>query len=288
VNRGEEKEGEGWVIDEKEVKEEEKLTGAEQSVDESGQGGGDASKGERGERVEAAFWELGRALDVETSARARARRRRSDAGRVQLTSRDLTALTWTGEQYAVFQPQLEQLLGCGRAIAYRTRSRWLRGGWADARIIRADQPPLVWLTRDGLRMCELEYPTWRPSAAMLAHVHAVNQVRLALAEARPDWAWTCERELARRQPRTASGVRLGHRHDALITTDQGEEIPIEVELTQKAATRTEGILREALRTYNQVWYFAPPARGRSIEKTAERLALRERVTVDAIPTASGS
>ena len=40
-----------------------------------------------------------------------AARRRSDAGILQITDRDILALTWMGEQYAITFEQLRQLLG---------------------------------------------------------------------------------------------------------------------------------------------------------------------------------
>lgn len=258
---------------------------------ENRRGGGGASVGagqgeQAPERVETAFWELGRVLEVEPlvgTELERRRARRSDTGDVRLTTRDIATLTWVGEQYAAFLPQLGRLLACSRGAAYHTRSRWIRAGWATGRAIRADQPPLVWLTAEGLRMCELEFPTWRPSAAMLAHVQAVNEVRLWVAEVRPDWGWTCERELARRQERTAAGVRIGHRPDALVETDAGQTIPIEVERTQKKAARMEAIMREAVKAHGQVWYFAPPGPARALERVADQLGLAGKVKVDPLP-----
>ena len=67
----------------------------------------------------------GGVLEVTATVRptraGRARRRRSDAGAIRATARDLALLRFTGEQYAVTVPQLARLMGRSEHAA-----RWLR------------------------------------------------------------------------------------------------------------------------------------------------------------------
>lgn len=57
---------------------------------------------------------------------ARARPRRSDAGHVKLSARDLELLRFVGEQYAVTLPQLARLMGRTVHAARWLRARWVR------------------------------------------------------------------------------------------------------------------------------------------------------------------
>ena len=108
----------------------------------------------------------------------RARRRRSDAGAIRATARDLALLRFTGEQFAVTLPQLARLMGRSEHAARWLRSRWERAGWARGRALLVGEPVFVWLTRPGLRVAGLPFREWRPNPGALAHIAAVNEVRL--------------------------------------------------------------------------------------------------------------
>src|ERR671922_2861795 len=118
-------------------------------------------------------------------AAARARRRRSDAGNLRCSGRDLELLSIVGEQYALSLPQLARVMGRSEHAARWLRSRWERAGWAQGRALLVGEPVFVWLTRRGLRAAGLPYRAWRPNPGALAHVAAVNEVRIELARAQP-------------------------------------------------------------------------------------------------------
>jgi len=188
---------------------------------------------------------------------------------VRASARDLELLRFVGEQFAVTLPQLARLMGRSQHAARWLRSRWERAGWAQGRALLVGEPVFVWLTRRGMRAAGLDFSVWRPNPGALAHIAAVNEVRLHLAERRPDAVWVCERELAR-EPRRELGGFGAHRPDALVVVDD-RELAIEVELTQKRRSRAELIMREHLAHYGGAVYFAALAPRRLLERLAEEI-----------------
>jgi hypothetical protein len=201
-----------------------------------------------------------------------ARGRRRDAGSVKASARDLELLGFIGEQYAVTLPQLARLIGRSHNAARWLRARWERAGWARGAALLVGEPVFVWLTRRGQRAAGSEYSLWRPSPGALAHVAAVNEVRLYVTERHPDAQWVCERELVR--------DRRVHRPDALVLI-AGREVPVEVELTHKRSARSERIMRELVARYGQASYFAAEGVRRTLEEVARDLG--GRVQVQALP-----
>src|SRR3954466_1983085 len=124
--------------------------------------------------------------------------KRVDAGLVRATERDLRLLRWTAEQYAVSIPQLARLMSRSEHAARWLRARWQRAGWAHGRTLLVGRPVFVWLTRDGSRIAGASFKVWEPNAGALAHIEAVNEVRLLVGQRRPGAVWVCERELSAR------------------------------------------------------------------------------------------
>ncbi len=192
-------------------------------------------------------------------------RRRRDAGLVKATARDLELLRFAGEQYAVSLPQLAALMGRSEHAARWLRDRWERGGWARGAALVVGRPVLVWPTRPGLRLAGLEFRAWRPNPGAVAHIEAVNAVRMHVMAKRPEAVWVCERELLRqREPQTA------HVPDGVVVLG-GREAAVEVELTQKSRVRAEAIMRGLLARYDAAWYFVAPGARRTVERTAEKV-----------------
>ena len=202
------------------------------------------------------------------NAAARARRRRSDAGEPRCSGRDLELLSIVGEQYALSLPQLARLMGRSLHAARWLRSRWERAGWAKGRAVVVGEPVFVWLTRRGQRIAGSEYSLWRPNPGALAHIAAVTEVRLWVAQRHLQAGWVCERELAREAQLTGTNGR--HRPDALVILD-GRELPVEVELSHKRPARRERIMRELVARYGQAVYFAAEGPRQGLEQTARAL-----------------
>jgi hypothetical protein len=221
-----------------------------------------------------------RAFSVLGERAGAARRRRSDAGRLRCTGRDLELLGLVGEQYALSLPQLARLMGRSLHAARWLRSRWERAGWARGRAVLVGEPVFVWLTRKGQRVAGSEFSLWRPNPGALAHIAAVTEVRLWVAERHPGSGWVCERELAREARIT--GTNGQHRPDGLVVLD-GRELPVEVELSHKRPARRERIMRELVTRYGQAVYFASERQRELLEETARSVG-SERVQVLGLPS----
>jgi hypothetical protein len=215
-----------------------------------------------------------------STAGAATRRRRSDAGVVRASARDLELLRFVGEQYAVTLPQLARLMGRSDHAARWLRARWQRAGWAQGRALLVGEPVFVWFTSRGLRAAGLEFKAWRPNPGALAHIAAVNEVRLYVAERHPDAVWVSERELARELKHELGGFGA-HRPDAMVLID-GRELAVEVELTLKRRARAERIMRELVARYGAACYFAAPTPARMLESLAAQLG-DARVQVRPLP-----
>jgi hypothetical protein len=170
----------------------------------------------------------------------------------RLSGRDIAALLFVADMYAV---QLDQLAAVLRVTQPRARAiaqGWRRAGYAESARI-GPGPPWFWLTRSGLSACGLPYRAASPALARLAHLRAVTAVRLAL-EATQAYAaagayWRCERRLR-------AGGRVGlreHIPDAEVHWPDGAPVgfagecwAIEAELTPKTVARTAAIMHEIL------------------------------------------
>ena len=171
-----------------------------------------------------------------------------------LTERDIAALLFVADMYAVQVDQVAALLGVSEARARAITLGWRRVRHAESARIGPGRP-WIWLTRAGLAACGLPYRAASPALSRLAHLRAVTSVRLAL-EAAPGYAragafWRAERRL-----RAAAGGRVGlrehvpdgevHWPDGAPVSFAGECWAIEAELTRKTVARTAAIMQEIL------------------------------------------
>lgn len=198
-------------------------------------------------------------------ARETTRTRRSDAGLIRATDRDLRLLRIVAEQYALSVPQVARLMGRSEHAARWLRARWQRAGWVEGRAILVGRPPFVWLTRRGLSAAALQYSVWRPTPGALPHIAAVTDVRLDVERRHPRTEWVSERDLVRGE----SG-RSAHRPDGLVVTERGT-VAVEVELTQKERRRAARIMGELIAGYGSVTYFAAEAPRRQLEQVAAEI-----------------
>ena len=169
-----------------------------------------------------------------------------------LRRRDLDALAWTGEQYAARSDQLELLLGCGSRTAQRVVSRLRHARLVEVRRLLVGEPAWLIPTVAGLRACGLGFGPWQPRLGLLAHVAAVNRVRLHVEARSPDCEWVCERALARERE-----SQREHLPDAVVLTE-GRRVAIEVELTVKSKRRVTTILDELAGRFDATLYFCEP------------------------------
>jgi hypothetical protein len=205
-------------------------------------------------------------LQPRASQQSQAARRR-DVGRRALTGRDLAALRWIGEQYAVrldvagvllsrLSPESVGLLS--RRTVRDQAHRWEQAGWISRHRLLGH----IWLTvtAAGLRHAGLELDPWTPAAVRLAHHHAVALVRLAREREPGATGWVCERELWRRR-----GRATWHLADGALPVEVpalwcergiGEAFElVEVELHQKSRRRVVAALKTLPSATRLVTYY---------------------------------
>ena len=103
---------------------------------------------------------------------------------------------------------------------------------------------------------------WRPRIGLLAHVAAINDVRLHVQARSPESEWVPERVLAKERQ---SGEHLP---DAVVIAE-GQRVAIEVELTVKSQRRIRLILDELSGRYDTVLYFCSPGPHRQLSALSE-------------------
>lgn len=198
---------------------------------------------------------------------------------VQLTERDVDTIGWLADQYAVRTDVIRWLLGNGAPLSdSRTRAivaRWQRAGIVDSRRFFAGAPQVVWPTRTGMALVR---PGWRakpPTLSLLAHHHAVSQVRLAIERRGQGSSWVCERVLYKER-----STPDAHVPDGRFRSARGPVTAVEVELTLKAADRLRDIVRDLTLDHEAVLYVVGDATiGRAVTAAADAVGESPRVHV---------
>jgi hypothetical protein len=232
----------------------------------------------------------------------------TDAG---ITTRDVAALRWLGEQYGARSDVLRVLLGRLspgtpkiQGVIGEQTLRQVLDRWADRKLIIRDRLlGATWVapTERALKLVGLDVRAWSFVIPQLTHVHAVGVVRLAVEPDLPDGSrWVSERELRRdtsRQvpdaaielPETADTRPLGK---GLVGEDVDRlppRIALEVELTRKTPAR----LRQAwTRPRHGRWlrtvYYAPPEVADWLTGQVDRVRPRHRIDIRPLPQVVGT
>jgi len=165
---------------------------------------------------------------------------------------------------------------------------WVAWGLAERRHAIDDMPDWVFPTEEGLRWLGLPYTHIDFPAGELAHIYAINEIRLFLMRASkiPPYVWTSERELEMREPLKRRGLILPHRPDGVMTLEAdgqidlhgetirlraGEHIAVEGERTRKEFDEIGGILPDLLANYDRAWYFAASGAYDAVSKMRAQL-----------------
>jgi len=200
-----------------------------------------------------------------------------------LTQRDRSCLLWTGMQYALRLDQLQRLLWryTPEADRYKLKPgteylsldrtyghirKWMAYNLIEKKMILHGDKLWVWLSREGLRFCELPFQYGAPASSRLAHLYFINQVRLAVEAKRPGDLWQSERQIRREAHRYTKGEQRQHTPDAILTNaTNGKITAIEVEVHAKTDSELEDNLRELAVTYRSIWYFTTSATRHQVE-----------------------
>ncbi len=222
------------------------------------------------------------------------------------TSRDLAALRFVGEQYAVRLDVLAVVLGrlsrgqlrtAGRLGSRTVRQRverWEAAGWAVRR--RMLDHSWVLATRTGMRLAGLEFDPWTPALDRLDHHHVVAVVRLARESVPGQGGWVCERELWRRRGRASWHMADGALPASVPAGWQQQGISeaweqIEVELHQKTRPRVLAALKTRAPHTARITYYVPAglhaALSAQLASVVRELGGRPAVAVEPLPQVPG-
>ncbi len=194
------------------------------------------------------------------------RKRRRDAGILQLTSRDILAATWIAQQYCISFDHLQRLLGHhakaetktpGKLSISATRdtiSRWLTLGLVEEpRKALSGYPPHIWISRRGLTQLDLPYVYYTPRPASIRHIYAVNTVRLHLESHSLHTTWCPQRALVRETPlRPTPDAELSISKTLPTIAIQVIERPFTLDITLRDTLTTLSTLATR---YTSLWYF---------------------------------
>jgi hypothetical protein len=123
------------------------------------------------------------------------------------------------------------------------------------RKILAGYPPHIWLSRHGLAQLHLPFAYYQPKPGSIAHLYAVNRVRLHLETYGLRTQWHARRLLLRAsQERPLPDAELRARATPVIAI-QVLDRPLVFTITQKEEAAT---LRTLAERYASIWYFAHP------------------------------
>ncbi len=153
--------------------------------------------------------------------------RRSDAGIVRVSDRDIGGLMLCGEMYGAPYDLLATYLGVREDRLRGIAARWRAAGYAETGRL-GPGPAWCWLTRNGLAATGQGFAATPPSLGLLAHLRAVLAARMALessdaGQAGQPW-WRSERRI-----RAAIGGRVATRphprRRSLLVRDRPQPLP---------------------------------------------------------------
>ncbi|GCF08199.1 hypothetical protein [Dictyobacter arantiisoli] len=112
------------------------------------------------------------------------KKRRRDAGVLQITERDIFTLTWISEQFCISFDQLQKLLGRNAKQATKTEGtlsisatrnaidRWLQLALIETpRKVLKEHSSYVWLSRRGLSQLGIPYSYYLPKPSTANHIY---------------------------------------------------------------------------------------------------------------------
>lgn len=169
---------------------------------------------------------------------------------VRLSPRDMWALQWVCEMYAVPVSVLAALLGTSEQNAYRVASRWKAAGMLPSKKTYRPIPGSQWVVPSSDVVTSLlgfHCAPWVPGPKTAHHLVRTAQVRIALAGNREceEDSWISERVLRHSNRPTTFGGTRPHLHDGHWTDDLGRLHAIEVELTRKGSSDARAKVRGA-------------------------------------------
>jgi hypothetical protein len=266
-------------------------------------------------------------ITIEPPAPGRATRR-SDAGIVRITGRDIAGLMLCGEMYGAPYDLLATYLDVSPDRVRTLTARWRAAGHAQTGRL-GPGPAWCWLTRTGLAATGLGFAAAPPSLGRLGHLRAVLAARMSLeaseaGRAGTPW-WRSERLIraaagaaAAASPGASPAVpaggaaSAGHIPDAEVSWPETEASPypgqrwaVEVELAPRPLARMAAVMGGLLDRhhgyspaaahqdrprYDRAVYLVSPAARGIVQRAAAELPApwQARVRVRDLPADYGS
>jgi hypothetical protein len=211
------------------------------------------------------------------------------------TSRDSEVVGWIGRLGAAGAEHVMGRFAMGRSWAYARLSSLVAGGLLEQRTLLYRQPGLYLATADGLCWQGLgRLGVYRVSPGGFQHAQQVAAAAVALHRSLPaDWEILSEREIRVRESdrdELLASAKLGelpggrpalHRPDLALLTPEGNVVAVEVELSVKAPRRLAAICTAWARArhISAVYYLAPPAVARAVQRAIAETRTEDRVVV---------
>jgi hypothetical protein len=150
-------------------------------------------------------------------------------------------------------------------------AKWFSLGLIEKAIILHGDKLWIWVSREGLRACQLSFSySGKPASVRLPHLFFINQIRLAIEAKRPGDEWKSERQIRKEAPAATKGESLPHTPDAIVTNaSNGKITALEIECRAKTDSELEDDLRELAVRYRSIWYFTTKVTRRQIESMLE-------------------
>jgi len=210
------------------------------------------------------------------------------------TERDAGIVGWIGRLGAAEAEHVMGRFAMGRSWAYTRLSRLVKDGLLEQRTLLYRQPGLYLATADGLRWQGLgRLGVYRVSPGGFQHAQEVATAAVALHHVLPGWEVLSEREIRVQESdrgELLASAKLGelpggrpalHRPDLALITPGGSTVVVEVELSIKAPRRLAAICRAWARArhISGVYYLAPPAVARAVERAIADTRSEDRIVV---------
>ena len=211
------------------------------------------------------------------------------------TEKDGEIVDWIGRVGAAGAGHVMGRFFMGRSWAYARLSKLVMDGLLEQRTLLYRQPGLYLATADGLRWQGLQrLGVYKVSPGGFQHAQEVANAAVSLHRVLPaGWEVLSEREIRvyeNDQDELVASAKLGelpggrpalHRPDLALISPGGNVVAIEVELTVKAPRRLAAICTAWVRArhISAVYYVAPPAVARAVERAIAETRTEDHIAV---------
>ena len=210
------------------------------------------------------------------------------------TEKDAGIVGWIGRLGAADAEHVMSRFVMGRSWAYSRLGGLVRDGLLEQRILLYRRPGLYLATADGLRWQGLgRLGVYGSARVGFSTPRRLRRRRSRCTRALPGWEVLSEREIRLQESEEGeliASARLGelpggrpalHRPDLALIAPGGSTVAVEVELSVKAPRRLAAICRSWARArhISAVYYLAPPAVARAVERAIAETRSEDRIVV---------